>query len=271
MICVTGNNGFIGKALETELIKQGHKVKGLEKWIYLRDRWQDRLIEYLVDMNPEAVFHVGACSDTQNKDVTEMMTLNVHATNIIASWCEFKNIPMIYSSSAATYGTKGTPQTLYAWSKFLGEEFAIKSKAVALRYFNVYGIGEAHKGKMASIAHQMFMKHKDGEQVKLFPNKPMRDFVYIKDVVDANIYAWKNYESLKGGWFDVGTGKAATFEQVLDILNIPYTYAEMSEMPDHYQTFTEAYHFMPDWRAQYSLEKGLKEYKNFLNLSLVHI
>jgi len=271
MVCVTGNNGFIGKALQTELERQGHTVKGLEKWIFDRARWQDRLIEYLVDMNPEVVFHVGACSDTQNKDINEMLMLNVHSTNIIASWCQHRGIPIIYSSSAAIYGTKGSPETLYAWSKFLGEEFVIKSKGVALRYFNVYGPGEMHKGNMASIAHQSYKKHQLGEEVMLFPGQPVRDFVYIKDVVDANLYAWQHYNEFKGGWFDVGTGEPRTFENVLEIMDIPFKYKFKFEMPDNYQMFTKADLFMPGWEAKYNLEKGLEEYKAMLSLSSVHI
>lgn len=273
MICVTGNNGFIGKALQAELENQGHKVKGLEKWIYERVRWQDRLVEYLHDMQPEAVFHVGACSDTQNKDVNEMMILNVHSTNIIADWCKYKKIPMIYSSSASIYGTKGTPNTLYSWSKFLGEEFVIKSGGVALRYFNVYGPGELHKGNMASMAHQAYRKHAIGEPIRLFKGNPMRDFVYVEDVVSANIQALNTYSDVKGGTYDVGVGEARTFEDMMNIMNIPFEYAYQFEVPENYQTFTEAdkKRFVPGWIPEYNLEKGLNEYMKLLSLSSVHI
>jgi len=129
--CVTGSNGFIGRAMFNELENQGVTPIALEKWIFERARWQDRLVEYLHDMQPEVVFHIGACSDTQNFNVNEMMKLNVEATIIIADWCEFKKVPLIYSSSASIYGTKGTPETLYSWSKFLGENH-VKSVGVLL-------------------------------------------------------------------------------------------------------------------------------------------
>jgi ADP-L-glycero-D-manno-heptose 6-epimerase len=265
-ICVTGNNGFIGKALQIELENQGFEVKGLEKWIFDRVRYQDRLIEYLHDMKPDVVFHVGACSDTQNFDVNEMMKLNVQTTSVLMDYCQSKRIPVIYSSSASCYGVNGMPNTLYSWSKYLGEEWVSKCGGVSLRYFNVYGEGEYHKGKMSSIAYQMYIKHINGVETKLFPIECSRDFVYIKDVVSANIHAMNTYEEHKGGYYDVGSGASNTFESVLNYMDIPFTYTSKDDIPNNYQTFTQADErkFLKGWNPNWSLEKGLSEYKAIL-------
>lgn len=265
-ILVTGNKGFIGAALQRRLEEMAHEVVGIEEWIFDRVRWKDRLTDYLHDIRPEVVFHVGACSDTQNTNLTYMMERNVESTFLIAEWCEFKEIPFIYSSSASVTGSKNIPETLYAWSKKLGEDFANRCNGVSLRYFNVYGNGEQHKGKMASMIYQSFMKHKNGEEVKLFPKKPLRDFIYIEDVVNANIHACENYDLLKGCWWNVGTGYAYSFEDVLNHLNIPFTYTTEDEIPANYQFFTEAdpRYFMRDWKAKWSLKDGISDYVKIL-------
>ena len=269
-ICVTGNEGFIGSAVSKELEKRGYEVIGLEKWIYQRPRWQDRLHEYLVDKQPDAVFHIGACSDTQNTNVSEMMVLNAESTFIIADWCQFKKIPLIYSSSASVYGNNNSPETLYAWSKYLGEQFVIKCNGLALRYYNVYGMDESHKGNMASVIYQSFLKNRRGEKITLFPLMPMRDFVYINDVVSANLYALENYDSLRGGWYDVGTSNASTFEDLMAIMDLKYIYLPENNIPNFYQNFTQADErkFMKGWKPEYDLKRGVTEYLDLLKLSI---
>ena len=269
-ICVTGNEGFIGSAVSKELEKRGYEVIGLEKWIYQRPRWQDRLHEYLVDKQPDAVFHIGACSDTQNTNVSEMMVLNAESTFRIADWCQFKKRPLIYSSSASVYGNNNSPETLYAWSKYLGEQFVIKCNGLALRYYNVYGMDESHKGNMASVIYQSFLKNRRGEKITLFPLMPMRDFVYINDVVSANLYALENYDSLRGGWYDVGTSNASTFEDLMAIMDLKYIYLPENNIPNFYQNFTQADErkFMKGWKPEYDLNRGVTEYLDLLKLSI---
>lgn len=270
-ICVTGNKGFIGKALQNRLESMGHIVVGIEKWIFERETWQEKLYDYLDNLSPDVVFHVGACSDTQNKDLKQMFELNTESTAIIADWCEFKSVPLIYSSSASVYGTNNAPETAYAWSKFLGEKFVNKCGGVSLRYFNVYGNYEIPKGKMSSIACQSYLKHIHGENVYIFPHNPKRDFVYIEDVVDANIHAWSNFDSLKGGWYEVGSGEPKSFEDVLNIMNIPFEHTNELEIPKNYQFYTKAdpIKFMPNWTPKYTLEKGLREYIDLLKVSTI--
>jgi ADP-L-glycero-D-manno-heptose 6-epimerase len=272
-ICVTGNHGFIGRALFNEIEKMGYIPLGVEKWIFDRVRWQDRLIEYLVNLNPDAVFHVGACSDTQNKNINEMMVLNVETTMILADWCQHRNIPLIYSSSAATYGTRGEPETLYAWSKYLAEIYVTKCRGIALRYFNVYGMDESHKGEMASLAYKTFLSNRKGEKMKLFPNSPTRDFVYIKDIVSANIHALNNYDLHRGGRWDVGTGESRLFEDLVTLMGGEYEYLSEDKIPDNYQTWTcaDEYKFMKGWTPEWKLEKGIENYKALLELSTPHL
>jgi ADP-L-glycero-D-manno-heptose 6-epimerase len=122
--------------------------------------WTDELIQKLNDYKVEGIFHVGACSNTLETDVNYMMTRNYESTKIISDFCSENDIPLIYSSSAANYGNNQEfPSNLYGWSKYVAEQHVIQNGGVALRYFNVYGPGEEHKGKMSSVAYQMMMKH----------------------------------------------------------------------------------------------------------------
>lgn len=268
-ICVTGNRGFIGRALQSELQKQGFIVIGIDSWIFQREPWKEKLKDYLEKINPDVVFHVGACSNTRNNNVEEMMKLNVESTFIISDWCKGNGVPLIYSSSASVTGSIGTPETLYAWSKYIGEKYVVASGGIALRYFNVYGTDEMHKGSMASVAFQAYQKHKWGEKYYLFPKSPTRDFVYINDVVEANIYAWNRYVSLCGKWYDVGTGESRLFEDVMMIMEIPFEYHEEEKIPEKYQYMTKAnpQNFMSGWTPKFSLEDGLTQYKALLRVT----
>ena len=130
----------------------------------------------------------------------------------------------------------------------------------------MYGPGEEKKGRMASVAHQMWQKKKLGEKISLFPLKPSRDFVYVQDVVSANIYAWENYYDLLGKWYEVGSGQSRTFEDVLNILDIQFDYVSEDMIPQGYQFFTKSdpKNWMEGWLPDYLLERGLNEYKNYL-------
>ena len=134
------------------------------------------------------------------------------------------------------------------------------SKFVGLRYFNVYGPGEQNKGKMASVA---FQSHRLGK-FKLFPGNPKRDFVYIKDVVSATLYPIFN--DVLPGVYEVGSGTARTFEDVLDLMGVKYDYRDKEDIPKGYQFYTKANknEFMDGWEPIYNLEKGLTEYREYL-------
>jgi ADP-L-glycero-D-manno-heptose 6-epimerase len=175
---------------------------------------------------------------------------------------------MIYSSSAANYGINGDyPSNLYGWSKYAGEQYVLQNSGIALRYFNVYGPGEEHKGRMSSVAFQMYQKQKSGEKIYLFPRRPKRDFVYIKDVISANLYAAEHFDQLLGNYYEVGSGKAEAFESVLDELQIPYEYTPESSIPKGYQFFTQSQpiSWMKGWKPEFDLQRGLKDYKKHLD------
>lgn len=253
-VVVTGHRGFIG----SNLISVFDSVIGIEKGYRKKE-----LYNTLDNFNPDVVFHVGGCSNTLETDINYILNLNYLNTKWISDWCFSNNKKIIYSSSASVYGTNGTPSNLYGWSKLLGEDYVLSRGGISLRYFNVYGPGEEHKEKMASMIYQNYKKSK----VKLFPNKPTRDFIFIDDVVNANIHALKHYDKLSGNWYEVGTGKSTSFEELFDILKIKYEYLDEKDIPDGYQfnTKSDKNKWMKDWKPNYTLKKGIKKYKNYLD------
>jgi ADP-L-glycero-D-manno-heptose 6-epimerase len=265
-ILVTGHKGFIGKNLFNKLVlDEDNIVKGIEDDIFDKLEWREYLISFLKDFIPDVIFHVGACSDTMEQNVNYMMIRNYEFTKIISEWSYVENKKFIYSSSAAIYGENGKyPSNLYGWSKYVGEDISFINGGVNLRYFNVYGPGEEHKGKMASVVYQMYLKYKNNEEVKLFPGRPKRDFVYIDDVVDANIFALRNFDILHDRFYEVGSGESRLFEDMLDIMNIPYTYHNENMIPSGYQFETKSSLFMNDWSPKFNIENGLKKYKEYL-------
>lgn len=266
-ILITGTKGFIGKNLAYEL-SDLFSIHEINEDIFESDNWGDDLLKKLQDIDPDVIFHIGACSDTLETDVNYMMIRNFEFTKILSEYSFTNETKLIYSSSAANYGTNNLyPSNLYGWSKYVAEQFVIQNGGIALRYFNVYGPGESNKGRMASVAYQMLEKIRNGEEVKLFPGEPKRDFVYIKDVISANIFAYKNYDDLVYEYYDVGCGESRTFEDVMNILELPYTYYREDEIPLGYQFFTQSNKekWMPGWYPEYPLEMGLKNYIENIN------
>lgn len=265
-ILLTGSLGFIGRNLKKKL-EENNEVIELNEDLFESEVWYQMLPMQLFNTSPDAIIHVGACSDTLEQDVNYMMTRNFESTKILMDYAESVGIPMVYSSSAASYGVNDNhPSNLYGWSKYVAESYVISKGGIGLRYFNVYGPGEEDKGKMSSVIYQMFLKHKNGEKIKLFPKKPTRDFVYIDDVVDANIYALKNYIRLKGHYYDVGSGESNSFEDMLDIVELPYGFHDESSIPEGYQFYTcsNKLKWMSGWEPKFSLERGVIEYKKYL-------
>lgn len=269
-IIITGTKGFIGSRL-LQRLKDDFNCIEINEDIFDVTDWVNEIDIIVSTTNPVAVFHVGACSNTLETDTNYMMTRNFEFTKVLSDYCNLykqtHNIPFIYSSSAANYGTDGLhPSNLYGWSKYVAEQYVILNGGVALRYFNVYGPGEEHKRKMASVAYQMWSKHSKGEIIKLFPGKPERDFVYIDDVINANIEAYQNFDEYHFNSFDVGSGEARTFEDVLDIMNIPYEYTDATAIPNGYQFHTKSNSekWMSGWTPKHTIESGLKEYKKYL-------
>ena len=266
---VTGSAGFVGRNLVKRLSNLGFDVRELDKSYLDSNKWEEILRNSLLEAEPDVVFHVGACSNTLSNDVQSVMESNYEATKIISDWSFTAKVPLIYSSSAANYGKDGRfPSNLYAWSKYVGEHYAVSRGAVALRYFNVYGPGEEDKGEMASFVFQAHQKNVLGLPVLLFPGNPTRDFVYIDDVVGANIYAYQNVHDIRPGAYDVGSGTSSSFETMLDFFSISYGYTGLESVPAGYQFTTKSSQekWLPGWRPQFSLAKGLTSYRAHLSL-----
>lgn len=268
---VTGNLGFIGRNLERELLNRGDTVVSFEK-DKLEDPYWERNIESIFLSNHlDGVFHVGACSDTLEQDVNLMMLLNYEFSRYLGTLCMSHGVKMVYSSSAACYGIDGkTPANLYAWSKYAAEEYLRSmSVAVSLRYFNVFGPGEEDKGRMASVGYQAYKKYyleKSIEEMKLFPGNPVRDFIYVDDVVSANLVAMD--ETKTGTVWDIGTSTPCGFEDFMDVFKIPYSYSSPEVIPTGYQfhTCANTEKILPNWSPLKEIKERIGDYKNYLDL-----
>ena len=264
-VILTGSKGFIGSNLKVELEKQFEVIE-INEDVFNSSTWKSD-ISNLFWLDIKAVFHVGACSNTLEQDVNYMMLVNYEFSKHISNLCKTKNIPLIYSSSAANYGINNEyPSNLYGWSKYIAEEHIINNGGIALRYFNVYGPGEEHKGIMSSVAYQMYMKKLSEEDIKLFPGNPKRDFIYVKDIVSANMFAFENYKNLLGKFYDVGSGVAESFEKILNVLKINFEYTSRNVIPKSYQFYTcsNKLKWMKGWEPKYTLKEGLTEYLEYL-------
>ena len=142
-ILVTGSNGFIGKNLSQYLTQLDHKL-GLLDAEYLREEdWEKSLLMELDRINPNIIFHVGACSNTLETNIQLMLEQNYQSTKLISDWCSERKRKLIYSSSAANYGVNGKyPSNLYGWSKYVAEDYVRKSGGVALRYARPHALND---------------------------------------------------------------------------------------------------------------------------------
>jgi len=283
MIIVTGGAGFIGSNIVRALNERGRtdilivdnlgnseKYKNLIGLRFVDYRHKEDFIKNLdgAAQNVEAIFHNGACSNTMEYDVNFMMNSNYEYSKELFKLCIRKKIPFIYASSAAVYGLgkKGfreeeaceAPINPYAFSKLLFDRYVrqflgkIDSKIIGLRYFNVYGPQESHKGKMASIFYQIYKRMKLGGGPRLFKGtdgyrdgEQKRDFIYVKDVAKINLWCLDN--PIANGIYNCGTGHAHTFNDVAKAMiesmhsKMRTTYCEFpDELIGKYQSYTEA-------------------------------
>jgi ADP-L-glycero-D-manno-heptose 6-epimerase len=313
MIIVTGGAGFIGSALIWQLNQAGmtdiiavDRFGSGDKWKNLVGRsiyslmHKDALLEWLDSGRApavEAIFHMGACSTTTEVDMDFLLHNNFDYSKRLFEYCSKHQIPFIYASSAATYGRGENgfsddpdlmaalrPINKYGYSKQLFDIWAAKQKTsmpwVGLKFFNVYGPQEYHKGSQASVVYHAFPQVRDRKQLRLFKSylpeyddgKQKRDFIYVKDVVDVMMHVYQKGKNIKSGIYNLGTGTARTFmdlgKSVFDALEITESY-EFIEMPDNlksqYQYFTEASMDRMRRNLQYdrpftSLEDGIFDY-----------
>ena len=255
-IILTGAKGFIGSNVLKALKSRGDYVYQIHQD---KNQWENDLELENQVKNCDGIFHIGAISDTTLQDCNEMLYWNYTLSKKLFDLARKYDKKVVYSSSAATYGLgNGIPTNIYGWSKQLAEEYGLKAneKFVALRYFNVYGPGEQHKGKMASVAYQAYKKG----SFTLFPKNPKRDFIYIDDVVTANLAAFK----LDRGVFDVGYGEAMPFEDLVSGMGIEFNYTTEDKIPGWYQFYTCADKNIriPGWEPKYNVKQGTKNYVN---------
>ncbi|HZQ74645.1 MAG TPA: ADP-glyceromanno-heptose 6-epimerase [Burkholderiales bacterium] len=246
---VTGAAGFIGSRIVEGLNRRGIRdilaVDNLQHADKFRNLAGCEIADYLdqsellpalerLSGEVEAVLHQGACSDTMESDGRYMMENNYRYSKLLLEWCQDEAVPLLYASSAAVYGagpeyreerTCEKPLNVYGYSKFLFDQYVravlpgASAQVAGLRYFNVYGPNEAHKGRMASVAFHAWNQFRDEGRVKLFvgsdgyrDGEQRRDFIHVDDVVAVNLWLLERREV--SGIFNCGTGKAQTFNRV---------------------------------------------------------
>lgn len=269
---MTGHKGFIGSNLVRYLQKNEFDVAEFDLGDYGSNSsliQQSQVDDVLSISDPDVIFHVGANSNTLDTDANRMFIPNYQVSKWFADWAVKNERPLIYSSSAANYGTNGLyPSNLYGWSKYAAEDYIRKSGGVSLRYFNVYGPGENHKLQMASFVNQVFFSPGGVNSALLFPGEPKRDFVHVDDVCSANLFAFKSIEKpqVRGGVFEVGTGEAHTFEEALGLFGVTWSYLPREKVPMGYQMFTQAdfERFLPGWRPEVGFQAGMRSYLIYL-------
>jgi ADP-L-glycero-D-manno-heptose 6-epimerase len=248
---VTGAAGFIGSRLVAALnrsgitdilavddLQDGEKARNLATLDiedYLDRREFLTLLESgRFDGSVEAILHQGANSNTMETDGRQIMETNYAYSKALFDWCQDEEVPLIYASSAAVYGAgkefgevreNEDPLNVYAYSKYLFDQYVRRRagdngpQVAGLRYFNVYGPNEAHKGRMASVAFHAFNQFRSEGRVKLFVGSDgyedgaqQRDFVHVDDAVAVNLWLLENRNI--SGIFNCGTGRAQTFNDV---------------------------------------------------------
>ena len=289
---VTGAAGFIGSRIVEALNRAGVSdivaVDNLQRADKVANLVRLEIADFLdkgeflrrldsFDGAVEAVLHQGACSDTMESDGRYMMENNYRYSKTLLDWCQEAEVPLLYASSASVYGAGPEfreerscerPLNVYGYSKFLFDQLVRRALAgrsaqiAGFRYFNVYGPNEAHKGRMASVAFHAYHQLLSAGRVQLFEGsagygngEQRRDFVYVDDVVDVNLWFLEHRDV--SGIFNCGTGRAQTFNQLAAatinaVQGTEFSARELAQrgqieyiafppaLKEKYQSFTEA-------------------------------
>jgi ADP-L-glycero-D-manno-heptose 6-epimerase len=285
-IVVTGGGGFIGRNLAAELNAQGYDDLILVDVLGRGEKWRNLLgLRYEDILNPQqfleglergkitgldAIFHLGACSSTTERDADYLLQNNYHYTRRLCEWSLAHGARFIYASSAATYGDGSAgysdedellstlkPLNMYGYSKHMFDLWALQHKLfdriVGLKYFNVYGPFEDHKDDMRSVVNKAYGQIRQTGKVQLFKSyrpdyadgEQRRDFIYVKDAVAVTLHFLR--ESTGGGLFNCGTGQARSWKDLVNAVFAALRITpeiEFIEMPEalraKYQYFTQA-------------------------------
>ena len=301
-LLVTGGAGFIGSNLTLALQKKfphvrltviddfrsgdfknlaGYRGDFIAQNLATFD-WRGRF----VDEEFDAIFHLASITDTTNHDQFGQVHVNVESFRRILNFARPTKTRIIYASSASTYGAVteasvesngAAPANVYSFSKVIMDNIAVRTATessdwiiIGLRYFNVYGPHEAHKGIPASMVYHLAQQMKAGQRPRIFKHgEQKRDFVYVKDAVKGSILALQATES---GIYNLGSGQARSFNELVDVLNKCLGTNFQPDYIDnphaHYQDFTEAdlnnARSALGYAPQFSLEAGVKDYMQWL-------
>jgi ADP-L-glycero-D-manno-heptose 6-epimerase len=299
---ITGGAGFIGSnltlALQEEFpdarltviddFRSGDfkNLKGYRGDFVAQDLAKLDWREQFGDEKFDAIFHLASITDTTLHDQFVQVHDNVESFRRILRFAAPTKTRIVYASSAATYGAASeasvesngaAPANIYAFSKTIIDNIAVREAKqnpewiiVGLRYFNVYGPREAHKGVPASMVYHLAQQMKAGQRPRIFKHgEQKRDFVYVKDVVEGSIRA---LEAEKSGIYNLGSGQARSFNDLVDVLNnclgTKFRPDYIDNPHAHYQNFTEAdldrVRSALGYEPQYPLEDGVREYVQWL-------
>jgi len=287
---VTGGAGFIGSNLALELEKKGHEVTIVDNLLTgsennlkeFKGKFMKIDISKQFELNEDfdVIFHEAAITDPRFEDDDETIRANIEGFKNIVELAKKGKSKLIYASTAGLYGNGNVPMkeeqekevlSAYGKSKLMIDKMASKlfkkMHIVGLRYFNVFGPREKYKGRPASMIYHLAKQIKEGKNPRLFKwGEQKRDHIYIKDAVDATIKA----VNAKSGVYNVGSGIATSFNELVKILNgvfntkLKIEYFDMPYDPKTYQSNTQAdttnaeKHLM--FKAKWELKKGIKDY-----------
>ena len=289
---MTGGAGFIGSNLAVALEKEGARVIVIDDFSSADFRnlaqFKGELIARDVHdvewekLGPvDVIFHQAACTDTTVTDQKKMMWNNFEAFRKVLSFAIKQRVRLVYASSAGVYGNEPPPQSergrlnplnIYAYSKYVGDRLAerswseAKAPVIGLRYFNVFGMGERHKGRSASMILQLAEQMRAGKRPRIFHDgEQVRDHIYVRDVVTANL---KAAEAKTSAIVNVATGKTTSFNRLIEILNaVLGTNLPPDYFPNPYgfyqnctQADTQLAQKALGFEACFSVEAGMNEY-----------